>query len=482
MPKPGARRGALIWLLAGLMVLAVAGGLALYRPFQSEARGTEGSTTDLTTPPPPPLPTKRTTFLVMGVDRREDDSGRADSMMVVSYDPESQQLAALSLPRDTWVQIPGHGYDKLNHSFAYGGDKLALATVEQLLGIPIDHYVTVTFQNFARIVDAIGGIEIDAEKRMLYTDPSDTGMGPDGLVIDIQPGLQHMDGMTALKYSRFRMDDEGDMGRVRRQQQVVRALMTAVVRPAIIGKVGSLIPALADAIDTDMTVAEMVRLGVGGMDAAKKPLKSGVVTGEPKALGGVFYFITDIAATRATAYEVLVGTQPGEEFLSRAKADEKSYEAALAEAVEHDLAVAAEQEKNNPPEQGQKPQPGTDGETTQPTEPTQPTQPGTGTTQPTTPPKPPAKVQPITVAVIDASGKNIAATWVPKLKAAGFRVARVSKASKPVARTVAIDHAGQPGTQERILAVLPGALVVANPDSKAEEAVEIVLGQDLLRK
>lgn len=474
MGNKGRRRRWGVWAVTCLsIIIGLMGCVALYRPFEKNLAGVAAEEAPvLKVPPPPPLPVKLTTFLVMGVDQRGDDSGRADSMMVISFDTEKQQLAAVSLPRDTWAAIPNHGYDKINHSYAYGGEKLAVATAQQLLGIPIDHYMTVTFQDFAKIVDAVGGIDIDAEKPMYYHDPSDFSMGPDGLLIDIQAGPQHMDGITALKYSRFRMDDEGDLGRVRRQQQVAVALMKAAARPAIIAKTPQLIPAVSDAISTDMSVAEMIKYGLAAKDAMGKPLRTGVFGGEARDVGGLFYFIPDLVKDRQLAYEVLVGTQPKEEFLARARSDQAEYARVLAEeeAAAGSMTASAEQQPPAPAPQ----QPGAGSE-----KPAQGTQPAPA---PTPAPKQPRQQTQLTVAVTDASGKQISAEWVKKLKAAGFRVARVSRSARPVARTVAIDHAGQPGTEERLKAIFPTALVVSKIDKAAEEMIEIVLGQDLLPK
>jgi polyisoprenyl-teichoic acid--peptidoglycan teichoic acid transferase len=480
-----ARRRTLTWILAGIAVLLLLGGLAFYRPFEANSPAgplAEPSTGVTPVTPPTPLPehVERTTFLVMGVDKRPDDWGRADTMMVVAFDPGQQQLSALSLPRDLWTAIPGHGYDKLNHSYAFGGEKLALATVQALLDIPIDHYVTLSFQDFAKIVDAVGGIEVDAEKRMEYEDPSDTSMGPGGLVIDIQPGLQHMDGQTALKYARFRMDEEGDMGRVRRQQQVAKDLLKAAARPGVVTRVPQLVSALGAAIDTDLSVADMLRLGVGGREAITKPLRTGVFTGVDRALGGIFYLTPDLQEQRAAAYELLLGSEPPAAYLSKAKQDQEAYARVLAEAIEHDRQVAEALAR----EQAQQAESGDEGEAGG-TDGSEEGESGEVAVAPPAPPpvvKPPAKNQPVTVAVIDASGAQVAADYVKKLRDAGFRVARVSKASASVKRTVVIDHAGQPDTQKRITSVLPTALVVARPDTKAEEALEIVLGQDLAPK
>ncbi len=467
-PKAGERVGAWTrsktWILIGLVALTLLGGLAFYRPFAAHGEGTGGGPP---VPAPPAIPGSRQTFLVMGVDDRPGSGGRADSMIVVSYDPSKEQLSMLSLPRDTWANIPGEGYDKINHSYAFGGASLAHAAVQQLLGIPIDHTVTLSFQGFIRIVDELGGVEIDAEKRLFYEDPDDTGMGPEGLKIDIQPGLQKMDGMTALGYARFRMDEEGDFGRVRRQQQVMKALMKTAGSPSVLGRITQLVPAVASAVKTDLSVAEMLKLALGGTDALKNPLRTATITGEDRYIGGVYYMIPDLVKARTTAFETLIGTAPPEDFLSRARQEQQANEKAVAEATADEPPPVAASNG----EAGETPK-------SDPASPEAP--PPTQTTKPQTQqPKPQTKPRPITVAVIDASGKNLASAYVTKLKAAGFRVARVATSARQVPQTVALDHAGQAGTLDRLTSVLGKVSLVSVPDKTAAEAVEIILGQDL---
>lgn len=164
----------------------------------------------------------KTTIMIMGVDERDDDVGRSDTLMVATLDPKKDQAALMSVPRDTRVKIKGHGWDKINAAYAYGsakggpeaGEKLAQRTVEDFLGVNMDHYVVVNIQAFQKIIDAIGGIDIDVEKRMYYEDPWDDD---GGLIIDLQPGMQHMDGKTAVTYVRYR-DEEGDISRIKRQR------------------------------------------------------------------------------------------------------------------------------------------------------------------------------------------------------------------------------------------------------------------------
>lgn len=102
-------------------------------------------------------------ILVLGVDRRTGDTGRSDTLFVTMLDTSRNQAALLSIPRDTLVPIPGHGWDKVNHVYAYGGQELSRKTLENFLGIRISNYVLVDFQGFIKLVDAIGGVDIDVE-------------------------------------------------------------------------------------------------------------------------------------------------------------------------------------------------------------------------------------------------------------------------------------------------------------------------------
>lgn len=241
------------------------------------------------------------TIMIMGVDRRAGDAGRSDTLMVATIDPNKKAAAVLSVPRDTRVKIPGHGYDKINHAYAFGGHRLTQNSVEGLLGVPIDYYVLIDTKAFARIIDAIGGIDINVEKRMYYEDPWDDD---GGLVINLRPGMQHMDGQTAIEYVRYR-DEEGDIGRISRQQHFIQAVMDKMATPSIIPKLPNVIQEVFAAIETDMSITNMISL-VGILKEAKeKGLNTEMVPGKPAYISDVNYWLPDVVKLRRTLAEIL---------------------------------------------------------------------------------------------------------------------------------------------------------------------------------
>lgn len=236
----------------------------------------------------------KATVMIMGVDKRNDDVGRSDTLMLATLDPNRNQAALLSIPRDTRVKIKGYGFDKINSAYAYGGRELTQSTVESLLNTHIDHYIEIDIHGFVKIIDALGGIDIDVEKRMYYEDPWDDD---GGLYIDLQPGMQHMDGKTAVTYVRYR-DEEGDIGRIKRQQKFMKAVMDKVVSPSIIPKLPSIVSAVSDSVNTDMSITEILSFLTTLQDAKENGLKSEMVPGKPVYIEGVSYWVPDIKKTR----------------------------------------------------------------------------------------------------------------------------------------------------------------------------------------
>ena len=243
----------------------------------------------------------KSTILIMGVDKREDDVGRSDTMMIATIDPRLDQATLLSIPRDTRVKIRGRGYDKINAAFAYGGVKLSESTVENFLGIDIDHYVLINTQSFVKIIDAIGGVDIDVEKRMYYEDPWDDD---GGLVIDLYPGEQHMDGKTAVTYVRYR-DSEGDIGRVKRQQAFMAACMDRVTSPEIVTRIPKIVREVIDAVETDMSLRQLLELAGSLKAAQQNGLETDMVPGYPLYIDEISYWIPDVELLRISVADAL---------------------------------------------------------------------------------------------------------------------------------------------------------------------------------
>jgi LCP family protein required for cell wall assembly len=273
-------------LFLALIILIVAGaGYAFFGGNVPQRQAAEGLV----------MPGKgKINILVLGVDSRDDDVGRSDTAILVTIDTITKKITELSIPRDSRVKIPGHGWDKINHAYAFGGVELSKKTVENLLGIPVDYTVKVDFKGFMRMVDILGGVTMDVEKRMHYTDPYDDN---GGLHIDLRPGEQTLNGRTAIEYVRYR-GLEGDIGRVARQQKFLKALLQKFTEPQMITKLPALVREFSAAVKTDMPLTEMVKLIPVVKEAAQAGLITEEVKGTPLWIDDISYWRPDIAALR----------------------------------------------------------------------------------------------------------------------------------------------------------------------------------------
>lgn len=226
--------------------------------------------------------TRPINILVMGVDRVMDgdadaDSvfeGRSDTLLLVRLDPIEETASILSIPRDTQVRVPGLGITKVNHANAYGGAELAAETVmRNFEGVPIDRYIRVDTDAFRELVDLVGGVEVFVPTRMEYTDETQ------GLYIDLEPGLQVLDGDQAEQFARFRQGGNGDIGRVQRQQQLLRALREQITRPATLPKVPQAIELIQQHIDTNMSFEELLAIASFGLQLDRDNLRMVMLPG-----------------------------------------------------------------------------------------------------------------------------------------------------------------------------------------------------------
>lgn len=193
------------------------------------------------------------TVLVMGVDARPgapiDIAVRPDALMVVRLDPVAGTCRVLAIPRDTLVELPGYGQTKINHALMVGGIPYQQLVVEQFLGIRLDRYALIDFAGFAKLVDAVGGVPVTVPQDIIR----------DGEVL-FRAGPQTFNGEQALAYARYRGGADVDVGRVRRQQQILRGLLSVAQGRNLARDVNALLPAIEDHLRTNLTSAELIAL------------------------------------------------------------------------------------------------------------------------------------------------------------------------------------------------------------------------------
>lgn len=216
------------------------------------------------------------------------EEGRTDSLMVATFNKESRQVTLVSIPRDAYVDIvtmDGEFKDKINHAYAYGGIDTTIATVENLFDIPIDYYATINFDGIEDLVDAVGGVEVDV---LIPISGRATGN------VELEPGVQTLNGKEALAYARMRKDDpEGDVGRAKRQQQVLEAIINEATTINSFAKLNRIMNAVGNNIRTNMTLAEASQL-----QPYTKSLRSfnqETLKGGDLTIGGVYYYEIDEA-------------------------------------------------------------------------------------------------------------------------------------------------------------------------------------------
>jgi LCP family protein required for cell wall assembly len=227
----------------------------------------------------------RVNILIMGLDYRDwlgGDIPRTDTMILFTLDPVSMTAGMLSIPRDMWVNVPGFDYNKINTAFflgeAYklpgGGPALAVATVEQFLGVPIQYYAQVDFNSFARFIDEIGGIDVYVREKMHVAIVGKPGF-------DLQEGVQAMDGPTALAYVRNRSTEGDDFARSQRQQDVIIAIRDQILNfnqlPNLISKAPVLYKELSTGVRTNLTLDQVIKLALLAQQIDVKNIRRGAI-------------------------------------------------------------------------------------------------------------------------------------------------------------------------------------------------------------
>lgn len=406
------------------------------------------------------MPPNKLNILILGVDDRpkEDDPGRSDTMIIMTLDTVSREASIISVPRDTRVRVKGLGFDKVNHAFLIGGVALSRETAENFLGIPVDYFAKVNLDSFGRIIDAVGGVTVNVEKRMQYVDSWD------GYTIDLQPGVQRLDGRTALQYVRYR-DEDGDIGRVARQQGFIKALLVEVNTPGIILKAPSIIREVFASLDTDMPMAMMMGLARKLKDGMNSGMKTFTVPGLPYYIDDLNYWVPDVMATRE-----MVAQMQGVAFEGRVK------DAARRLADEHARNFPANAHLDDGTYY-----PGMDKDKKDKGK--LPVKPGDKSVKPgdKSPVKPGATSGPVRLAVeiINASGSSDAGGKVSGMMSSrGFEVVSVGTASAPVKTTVVTAYTQNPSLVSKLTGLPFKYVLNIQEDSSRKVLVRIIIGQD----
>ncbi|SDM42339.1 transcriptional attenuator, LytR family [Psychrobacillus sp. OK028] len=221
--------------------------------------------------------------LLLGVDERDDDVGRSDTIIVLTANPSLSSIKVLSIPRDTYTEIIGiDKMDKINHAYAFGGIDMALQSVENLLDIPIDYVVQVNMESFLEIVDSVGGVTVE----------NTTAFEENGYLF--KEGPIHLDGDMALSYVRMRMNDPlGDFGRQERQKQVLLAVLKEGASFNSLLNYKDLLATLAENIRTNMTFDQMMDIQKGYKGALANVESISLTKGSGKRMNDIWYYVPE---------------------------------------------------------------------------------------------------------------------------------------------------------------------------------------------
>jgi len=224
---------------------------------------------------------KSVNILLLGVDERPGDKGRSDTIILLSVNPNTDSMIMLSVPRDTYVNIPGRGMDKINHAYAYGDVDLAVQTFEEAFQLPVHYYARVNMEGFKQGVDALGGVTIQNDQEF-----SQGGN-------QFSKGPIHLNGAQALDYVRMRKNDpRGDLGRNDRQRKVITAAIDEFASFSSITKVGNILDIIGGNVKTDLDMKSMQTL-FSDYRGARHNVKTLEINGTGKTLDLWYYMVSD---------------------------------------------------------------------------------------------------------------------------------------------------------------------------------------------
>ncbi|WP_425481182.1 LCP family protein [Metabacillus lacus] len=211
-----------------------------------------------------------TNILLLGSDSRGEEKARTDTIMIAQFNSKNNTQKIVSIMRDTYVDIPGHGKNKINAAYAYGGPELLRKTIKQNFDVDLQYYTIVDFVGFQKAIDTAfpDGVEVNVEKRMSKN-----------IGVTLEPGKQKLDGAHLLGYVRFRGDAVGDFGRVDRQQEVMKALADQLISVQGVTKIPKMAGVITPYVNTNLKTTDIVFMGTdaltggaGNIDSLRIPV------------------------------------------------------------------------------------------------------------------------------------------------------------------------------------------------------------------
>jgi LCP family protein required for cell wall assembly len=227
-------------------------------------------------------------ILILGIDQTIKPA-RTDTIIFTNIDFKNKLVHLISIPRDTLLEIPHtkKKFDKINHAYAIGGIELTKETLEKFLETKIDYYVLTDFEKFKKIIDILGGVEIEVEKRMHYIDRAGN------LYIDLYPGKQKLNGEKAMEYVRFRHDALGDIGRIERQQKFLEALVLQCKEKNIIKDLPKIVKEIYNNVETNLTIEQILNIAYLLNDFEETRIAKETIFGKPVNIKGICYWKPD---------------------------------------------------------------------------------------------------------------------------------------------------------------------------------------------
>lgn len=263
-------------------------------------------------------------ILFIGIDDSEKrgqgaESSRSDALMLATLNNKTKTVKLLSIPRDSYVYIPHIGYeDRINHAHSKGGTLATIETVEKLFDIPVDYYVRMNFNAFIDVVDALGGIEVEVPYAILEQNELDQKS------INLQPGVQDLNGSEALALARTRKQDS-DIERGKRQQEIIKAIAAKTATFSSISKYDDVLEAVGENMKTDMTFKEMKSL-FSYLTQGVPRIDSLTLTGYDDWSSGPYYYKLDEEALEETKHilQSHLGILPNSSDVSSTRLNDES--------------------------------------------------------------------------------------------------------------------------------------------------------------